>query len=157
MALGGVLAALAVTVMSLGGLIPLATYVCPMIAILLLKVVLETCGARVAWAWFGAVAILSLLLGPDKEAAAVFVFLGYYPILKPKLDTTKLSWLWKGLLFNTSVLLMYWLLIHLFGMAQLAYEFRELGTLMLAVTLLLGNVCFVLVDHLLNKKLRFRR
>ena len=28
-ALGGVMAALAVTIMSLGGLIPVATYVCP--------------------------------------------------------------------------------------------------------------------------------
>jgi hypothetical protein len=100
---------------------------------------------------------LSLLLGPDKEAAAVFVFLGYYPILKPKLDASKLSWLWKGLLFNASVLAMYWLLIHLFGMAQVAAEFRELGTVMLIVTLLLGNLCFFLVDNLLNKKLRFGR
>ena len=157
MALGGVMAALAVVIMSLGGLIPIATYICPMLCIFLLKMVLQTCGPRVAWAWYGAVAILSLLLGPDKEAAAVFTFLGYYPILKPKLDASKLSWLWKGLLFNISVLLMYWLLIHLFGMAQIASEFRELGTIMLAVTLLLGNLCFFLVDKLLDKKLRFRR
>ena len=157
MALGGVMAALAVVIMSLGGLIPLATYICPMLCILLLKTVLQICGARVAWAWYGAVAILSMLLGPDKEAAAVFAFLGYYPIVKPKLDTAKLSWLWKGLLFNASVLAMYWLLIHLFGMAQVAAEFRELGTAMLIVTLLLGNLCFFLVDTILSRKLNFRR
>lgn len=157
MALGGVMAALAVVIMSLGGLIPLATYICPMLCILLLKTVLQICGSRIAWAWYGAVSILSLLLGPDKEAAAVFVFLGYYPIVKPKLDAAKLSWLWKGLLFNASVLVMYWLLIHLFGMAQVAAEFRELGTAMLIVTLLLGNLCFFLVDRILNRKLRFGR
>lgn len=157
MALGGVMAALAVVIMSLGGLIPLATYICPMLCILLLKTVLQICGSRIAWAWYGAVSILSLLLGPDKEAAAVFVFLGYYPIVKPKLDAAKLSWLWKGLLFNASVLAMYWLLIHLFGMAQVAAEFRELGTAMLIVTLLLGNLCFFLVDRILNRKLRFGR
>lgn len=157
MALGGVMAALAVVIMSLGGLIPLATYICPMLCILLVKTVLQICGPRTAWAWYGAVAILSLLLGPDKEAAAVFTFLGYYPILKPKLDDAKLSWLWKGLIFNASVLIMYWLLIHLFGIAQIAAEFHELGTVMLIVTLLLGNVCFFLVDKLLNRKLRFRR
>ena len=157
MALGGVMAALAVVIMSLGGLIPLATYICPMLCILLLKTVLLTCGTRVSWAWYGAVAILSLLFGPDKEAAAVFVFLGYYPIVKPRLDVAKLSWLWKGLLFNASTLVMYWLLIHLFGLAQLAAEFRELGTLMLIVTVLLGNLCFFLVDKLLDKKLRLRR
>ena len=157
MALGGVMAALAVVIMSLGGLIPLATYICPMLCILLLKTVLQICGSRIAWAWYGAVSILSLLLGPDKEAAAVFVFLGYYPIVKPKLDAAKLSWLWKGLLFNASVLAMYWLLIHLFGMAQVAAEFRELGTAMLIVTHLLGNLCFFLVDRILNRKLRFGR
>ena len=34
-ALGGVMAALAVVIMSLGGLIPVATYVCPMLCALL--------------------------------------------------------------------------------------------------------------------------
>jgi len=35
MALGGVLAALAVTIMSLGGMIPVATYVCPSLCMML--------------------------------------------------------------------------------------------------------------------------
>lgn len=83
MALGGVLAALAVVIMGMGTLIPVATYVCPMLCALLLQVVLKTCGVRVAWAWYGAVAILSLLLAPDKEAAAVFLFLGYTPSSSP--------------------------------------------------------------------------
>lgn len=157
MALGGVLAALSVVIMCLGGLIPLATYVCPMLCALLLKTVLQLCGSRVAWAWYGAVAILSLLMGPDKEAAAVFTFLGYYPILKPKLDRMKLKWLWKLLLFNAAILAMYWLLIHLFGMAQVAAEFSEMGTALLIVTLILGNVCFVLLDKLLGMKLRGRK
>ena len=89
MALGGMLAALAVVMMSLGTIIPVATYVCPMLCALLLQGVLKTCGSRVAWAWYGAVALLSVLLAPDKEAAGVFVFLGYYPIVKPALDRKK--------------------------------------------------------------------
>ena len=157
MALGGVMAALAVVIMTLGGLIPLATYVCPMLCILLMKTVLDVCGSRVAWGWYGAVAILSLLLGPDKEAAAVFVFLGYYPIIKPKLENMKLAWLWKATVFNASIFLMYWVLLNLFGMAQLASEFRELGSAMLIVTLLMGNLCFFLVDKLLDRKIRFWR
>ena len=82
-ALGGILAALAVVIMAMGPLLPVATYVCPMLCALLLQVVLKTCGSRIAWAWYGAVALLSLLLAPDKEAAVVFTFLGYYPIVKP--------------------------------------------------------------------------
>ncbi len=154
MALGGMLAALAVVIMSLGTVIPVATYVCPMLCALLLQVVLKTCGSRVAWAWYGAVALLSVLLAPDKEAAAVFVFLGYYPIVKPALDRKKGKWLWKGLLFNGSVCLLYFLLIRLLGLEQLTQEWADMSVGMLAVLLILGNVTFFLLDRLLGMGLR---
>lgn len=150
MALGGIFAALAVTIMSLGGLIPLATYVCPMLCMMLQLTVLIFCGRRTAWAWYGAVALLGLLLGPDKEAAAVFCFLGYYPIIKPRLDKMRLGLVWKTLLFNGSVCVMYWLLLHLFGLEALAEEFSELGTAMLWVLLAMGNVTFFLTDRVLG-------
>ena len=154
-ALGGILAALAVVIMSMGTLIPVATYVCPMFCALLLKLVMNACGRRIAWAWHGAVAILSLLMAPDKEAAAVFVFIGYYPVVKPSLDKKKLPRLWKGLLFNAAILSMYWLLMHLMGMDAIAAEFEELGIAMTAVLLVLGNVTFFLLDRLLG--MRFKR
>ena len=149
MALGGIFAALAVTIMSLGGMIPLATYVCPMLCMMLQFTVLIFCGKRTAWAWYGAVSILGLLLGPDKEAAAVFCFLGYYPIIKPRLDKMRLGLLWKAMLFNASMCIMYWLLLHLFGLEGLTEEFSELGTAMLWVLLALGNVTFFLLDKVL--------
>ena len=67
-----------------------------------------------------------------------------------------MPWLWKAILFNVAILLMYWLLINLFGMAALAAEFREMGTLLLVVTLVLGNVTFFLLDRILTRKLRRR-
>lgn len=149
-ALGGVMAALAMVVMSMGTLIPVATYVCPMLCAVLLQMVLKTCGQRIAWAWYGAVAILSLLLAPDKEAAAVFAFLGYYPIVKPKLDRLKGKRLWKTLLFNVSTLVMYWLLMHIFGLDQIASDFEEMGAVMTVIMLILGNVTFFLLDRLLG-------
>ena len=149
-ALGGVMAALALVVMCLGGLIPLATYVCPMFCAVLLMVVLKMTGGRVAWAWYGAVSILSMLLGPDKEAAAVFVFLGYYPILKPWLDRRKLAILWKLVLFNVAIFAMYGVLIYVFGLAELAAEFRELGMILTVVTLVLGNATLFMMDVLLT-------
>lgn len=155
-AFGGVFAALAVVIMSLGGLVPAATFVCPMLSMLLLSVVQKRCGNRIAWAWYGAVAILGALLGPDKEAAAVFVFLGYYPVLKPKMDTLPCKWLWKTMLFNVAILIMYWLLMHLFGMAELVEEFGEMGVVMTFATLVLGNVTFFLLDILLTRVMRIR-
>ena len=47
-ALGGLLGALAVVIMGLGTLVPIATYVCPMACIVLTQVVLKICGRRIA-------------------------------------------------------------------------------------------------------------
>ena len=151
--MGGVFAALAVVIMSLGTIIPVATYVCPVAYMLILQLVVRMTGARMGWAWYGAVSILSLLLAPDKEAAAVFLVLGYYPIIKPVLDSKKRKWLWKGLLFNGSILALYWTLLKLIGMERLAEEFSGVGIAMTVVLLLLGNVTFFLLDRLLGRKL----
>ena len=153
-ALGGVLAALAVVIMSMGTLIPVATYVCPMICCLILQLVRKVCGSRIGWAWYGAVSLLSLLMAPDKEAAAVFLALGYYPILKPKFDRKKGNLLWKLLYFNAVILLTYWLLMHLFGFDQIAAEFSEMGILLTTVMLILGNITFFLLDKLLDRKFK---
>lgn len=151
------MAALAVVLMALGTLIPINTYVCPMLCCLMLKMITQRCGNRIGWAWFGAVAILSLMMAPDKEAAAVFCAIGYYPIVKPRLDTRKFPWLWKGLLFNTSILILYWLLLNLFGLEALVEELKETGTFLTILTLTLGNLSFFLLDRLLGMKLRRRR
>ena len=155
-ALGGVMAAVAVVIMCLGTLIPLATYVCPMLCCVLAAMILHLCGKRMAWAWYGAVALLCLLLAPDKEAAMVFLFLGNYALLKPKMDKWPLRWLWKFLWFNLAVTALYALLIFLMGMQYLLVEAQALGVLGLAITLLLGNVTFVLLDFLLSRPL-FRK
>ena len=156
-ALGGMLAAIAAVIMSLGGMIPVATYVCPVISMLILTLVLRLCGTRIAWAWYGAVSLLGLMLCPDKEAAAVFLALGFYPILKPRLDQMRFRVLWKLLLFNGDILLLYWILMHLIGMGNLQQEFAEMGYLMTGVTLALGNVTFFLLDYVLGKNFRRRK
>ena len=94
-ALGGVLASVAVVVMCLGGFIPIATYVCPMICTMTQFIVLRFCGKRIAWTWFVVVCVLSLLLGPDKEAAIVFLVIGYYPLIKGFFDKCRLGFLLK--------------------------------------------------------------
>ena len=155
-ALGGVFAALAVVIMCMGGMIPVATFVCPAACIMLLETVRLNCGPRIGWPWYGAVAILSLLLSADKEAAAVFVFLGYYPLIKPFFDRWRLGILLKLLFFNAVILSMYWLLMHLFGIAQLLEEFAQMGIVMIVITLLMGNVTFVMLDLLLQIGIRRR-
>lgn len=150
-ALCGMMAALAVVIMCMGGIIPVATYVCPMLCAMLLAVVLRSVGRRLAWTWYVAVSILSLLLGPDKEAAAVFVFLGYYPIIKPWVDRRKLSFLWKLVIFNLAIGVLYALLLYLFRLDQVVRDFSEFGLVLTLITLLLGNVTLFMLDFLLSR------
>ena len=155
--MGGVFAALAVLIMNLGGLIPVATYAGPTVCMVLLSAVNLTCGSRIGWAWYGAVSLLSLLMSPDKEAAAVFTFIGYYPLLKPKFEMCKLKLLWKLLLFNGTMVLLYSILIRIMGVEAVMGE-ENVGKMMLIVLLILGNVTFLAMDRMLTiLQLRLRR
>lgn len=149
-AFGGVMAALAVSIQSFGTLIPVMTFLCPVICMLILSVVLTRCGKRIAWAWYGTVSILGAILAPDKEAAALFLFLGYYPIIKPWLDSLRLRVIWKALLFYCTIGVMYVLLIFILGMESILTEFRAAGIALGAVCLALGGLVFFLVDYLLK-------
>ena len=148
-ALSGMLAAVAVVIMSLGGLIPVATYVCPMLCCMTQFVVLLFCGRRLAWTWFGVVAILAMLMGPDKEAVFVFIAIGYYPLIKQYLDRYKFRALLKALYFNAAILTSYGIMIYLLGMQEVAAENAEFGIVGLIIILLLGNIAFFLLDRLL--------
>ena len=150
-AFGGVMAALALLIMNMVGMIPVATYVCPSLCMILLSVVLRLCGRRIAWAWYGAVAILCALMAPDKEAAAIFAVLGYYPIIKPAFERTKMPNLCKYFYFNAVILMVYWMLINLMGLTEIAKEFSEFGTLFTVVMLLMGNMIFQMLDKILTR------
>ena len=143
------LAAVAVVIMALGGIIPVATYACPMLCCLTLLVVFRFCGKRIAWTWYVVVSILTMLFSPDKEAVIVFVAIGYYPLVKFRLDKSKTAFLWKLLYFNISILLAYAIMIYLLGMQEVAAENMELGIAGLVIILTLGNVTFFLLDRLL--------
>ena len=157
-ALGGVMAALSVVIMTMGGMIPIATYVCPMLCAVVLLFVKSACGTRIGWVWYIAVSILSLLFSPDKEAAAVFLALGYYPLIQAKMESLPFALLWKCIFFNVVTFCLYAALLYVFGMNQLVQEFQELGIIGLIVTLILGNVCFILLDFVLKMlPKKFRR
>ena len=149
-AFGGMLSAVCVGIMCMGTLIPLATFICPVLVTLTGYGVIRFCGRKIAWCWYAAVAILSALLAPDKEAAALFIFIGYYPFVKLWFDRYRLGWLGKLLLFNCAIGLMYFLLLRLSGMADLAEEYAQLGIWGSVIMLLLGNATFFLVDRLLS-------
>ena len=143
---------MAVILMLLGGLVPFATYVCPMLASVLLIPLLEHLPKALCWGWYGVVALLSALFCPDRESAFLFVFLGWYPIVRPGLDRLPRlpRLLVKLLIFNAAVAAVYGLLIYVFALEALLEEAREMGTLMLAALAVLGNISFLLFDRLLQ-------
>ena len=116
----GVLAALMIAVMLLGTMIPTTTYICPALAgVLLLPVVWEF-GFRTGALLYLAVALLSLILSPNKEAALFFVLLfGWYHLLRPKLQNLRRKpWriILKLLLFNLALAVIFALLLFVFVM-----------------------------------------
>ncbi len=152
-ALCGMMAALSVVILCLGGLIPLATFACPMLAMLCLLPAICEYGQGTALLLYGAVAILSLLLCPDKEIAFFYAFLGWYPAVRVQLDRIpKIArWLAKCGLFSAAMLVMYALLLYLFQLEAVVEEFAEYSTAMAAELLILGNVTFLVFDQALAR------
>ena len=152
-ALGGIFAALAVVILLLGGMIQVGTYVAPMLAALPLVILLAELPRSLCLGWYCIVALLGVLLCPDKETAFVFVFLGWYPLAKPALDRLpKLSGLLcKLLLFDAATAALYALLILVFRLDALVQEAQETGMILLIAILLLGNLSFILFDLVLGR------
>ena len=152
MALTGMLCALAVVIMMLGGVIPLATFCCPALAGLMMIPVFVECGEKLSWCAYAAIAALSLILCPDKEAALLLAFIGYYPILRWRLDQLRSSLLRvvaKLGVFNLAVLAMYALSILVLQMDQILREYQEMGLALTIACLLVGNVTLLLYDRLI--------
>lgn len=152
-AICGLLGALAVVLMTLGGIIPVAVYCGPMLAALLLVPLLELCSRKICFGWYAVVALLSLLLCPDKETALVFTFLGWYPVARERLDRLPkvLRFIVKLLIFNAAIALMYALTIFVFRLEAVVTEFRSMGLWLLIGLLALGNVVFIIFDLLLGR------
>lgn len=154
LALCGVLTALAIVLLCLGGMIPFALYACPILASAVLLPIREECRRSYAWCCWLAIAILGALLGPDKEAAALFCFLGYYPLLKPRLDgirnpaarlAVKLG------LAAVAIGTMYAVLLYVIGLTAVVEEFAHTAPWMLWVTAALGVAVFLVYDILLAR------
>lgn len=160
MALGGVMAALTVVILSLGSLIPLATFVSPLLAMVCLIPLVCRYGPGTALTVYAGAGILSLFLCADKELAFLYVFLGWYPALRPRLErlpSKVIKAAIKCVLFSAAMVAMYLLLIYLFRMEAVAAEFAEYSALAVAGLLALGNVTFLLFDRALGQLMRLYR
>lgn len=152
-ALCGVLGALSLALMLLGAVIPLAMFIAPAAAGILVMLASAECGPRMAATMYAAVSLLALLFVPDREVALVYLFwLGYYPLLKPRFDRVHPAVLRvsaKLLCFNAAILAMYSLVFLLFPAGQISSDLLAAGAAFTALTLLIGNIAFVIYDKAL--------
>ena len=160
MALCGMMGALAALIMTVGGFIPVATFLSPMIAAACLIPALVEDGASTALGSYAAVAVLALILSPDKESAFLYVFLGWWPVIIPPMSRIRIKWfriLLKLLLFFCITCLAYYLMIAVLGIGDMAQEFREYTIVSLVFLFVAGSVTFLLCDVLYHRLiLRYR-
>lgn len=149
----GMMTALAVVLMLLGGLVPVLLYVSPLVAGLLLLVVLVEYSRKAAWLTWLATALCILFVGVDKEAAFFYLFAGYYPILKWDIERKIPSGIRrtavKLLLFTASSGLMYLLLSLVFPAQSIAAEFGSAGLWTWLALVVLMVFCLLLYDRAL--------
>ena len=148
----GVLCGLAVVVLLLGGLFSLAVYCAPLLAMAVLLPVLEEYGPGTAGAAYGAVAILALLLVPDREAALVYVFFGWYPLLRPRiaaLPSLPVRLVCRLGVCGLSMFLLYGVTIRLLGLTAVTEELG--GGWLTAALAVMGCAVFLLLDLALGR------
>lgn len=154
LALCGVLAALAVVLLCLGGVIPGAVFCAPILAMAVLLPVREEMGPKAAGTAYAAVSILALLLVPDRETALVYVFFGWYPILRPRiaaLPSLLLRVLARLAVCSIVSLTLYGLALRLMGLTE---DLLESAWYLNAALLVIGNAVFLLMDDALARLTR---
>ena len=149
LALCGVLTALAAVLLLAGSLFPAALFCAPLLAMAALLPVLEEAGCRAAAVSYAAAALLALLLAADRETALVYLFFGWYPLLRPQVNRLPgrlLRLVVKLALCGGAVFLLYGLTWKLLGLPA-APDSRLLN----AAALLLGGLVFLLMDAALER------
>jgi hypothetical protein len=119
------MAALGAVLMLCGNLIPILTYAAPMLSSLTLLPILREFGKKYAWMTWGVTALLALLLCTDRESAFFYLFVGWYPIVKPSLDRIRarpVRILVKLVLFTAVFLLLFALLTFVMGLEDMRSE-----------------------------------
>ncbi|MBQ3762327.1 MAG: hypothetical protein II875_10025 [Clostridia bacterium] len=144
-ALGGVFTALSVVILWLGAVSGLGTYASPMLSGIALIPVGRALGRKYHVLCFIASGALCMLLSADWEMNLLFVFLlGWYPIVRPKLQTLRkpMRILAKAALFNVCA-------AAAEALTLLVIAPEAVGFWMAAALWLLGNVTLILYDFAL--------
>lgn len=146
------LCALGVVLLLLGSVIEVMDIAMAALASLLCIFAVIEYGGAAPWLVFSVTGVLSLILLPNKTPAAMYVvFLGYYPIIKEKLERLKkpVAWLIKELIFNVA-------LVALFFIVKFLLMPNASDPLWIyAALFVLAEAAFVLYDIALTRLITF--
>ena len=152
-ALGGIVAALSLVMMISVAVIPFLTYALPAAAgMLVIFMVIET-DKKWAFGVYATVAILGMLLVPDKEVAVMYLaFFGYYPIIKAIFESKLnrvIGWILKVAAFVATMVASYAFMMRFMGVT--IDETEDFGMLAIPVLLGTGTLAFIMYDVALTK------
>ena len=152
-ALGGIVAALSLVMMISVAVIPFLTYALPAAAgMLVIFMVIET-DKKWAFGVYATVAILGMLLVPDKEVAVMYLaFFGYYPIIKAVFESKLnrvVGWALKVATFVATMVASYAFMMRFMGVT--IDETEDFGMLAIPVLLGTGTLAFIMYDIALTK------
>lgn len=152
-ALGGIVAALSISMMFSISIIPFFTYAVPAAAALLLIPIVIEINKKWALGVYVSVSLLGLIVVPNKEVAVIYAaFFGYYPVIKAIVEKRMrfiTEWILKLLVFNLSMSASYYIMLRFMGIQ--IDEMETFGVFAIPILMGTGSVAFVLYDYAATK------
>ena len=161
--LGAMLAALGAVLLLFGSLFQVIDLSMAAIASFVCVIAVIELGSGWAWMIYGVVGVISVLLRPTSFAPWVYVaFLGYYPIIKEKIERLKkpIAWALKMISFNVALIVccvaVYFLFTaeppkDVFDFFNTLLGFPKAGTAVAIGLYVFVNFVFVLYDIALTR------
>ena len=149
-ALCGVLAALALVMLYIGGLTVLDLTVIAACALITMVIVVEA-GVKYAWIYAAATSTLAIILLPNKLYAIEYIcFAAVYPVAKLYFERLGRVWAWIAKIAFLDVLLLICLIL-----AQYVFALGEEYFSLNFVTMVLGTAFFIVYDFALTTCITF--
>ena len=149
-ALSGMIAALQIVLLLLGGVMWIFCYASPMFCGLIIIILNESAGKKYSLLAYVVCSIIAILFVPDKECALTYIFFfGYYPIIRDCFDKLPkaLSVVLKFMLFNISIAASQLLLVFAF---RIPFD-NSFGRWTIPMLVLSFNFVFVFYEKLLPR------
>ncbi len=146
-AISGIMAATSVVIMYFATVTDLLSLSGVVFAAFAVMFIYIEYGGGAAVTVYGVVSVISFLILPDKVTALLYAaYVGYYPMLKAKLERLPKAWAWALKLVSVNVVMTAALILSRYVAAMEAET-----PVIEAVVFILGNVVFVLADVLATR------